>query len=330
MDKKIRVGIVGYGNLGKGVEAALAQNNDMKLVGVFSRRSPSEVVTANPQTQVYPLDELLGMKDHIDTLVLCGGSPTDLPTMTPQLARDFCVVDSFDTHAKIPDHFAAVDAAAREGRTLALISAGWDPGLFSLSRAMGQAVLPVGADYTFWGRGVSQGHSDAVRHIEGVVDARQYTIPVEAALEAVRLGKFPELSTREKHTRLVYVAAEDGANRERIEREIVSMPYYFDAYDTTVIFASIQELAEKHAGLPHGGSALRSGKTGLAGEHTHIIEYRLQLDSNPEFTASILVAYARAAYRLSKEGQIGCRTVFDIAPSYLVNMSPEDMRARLL
>ncbi len=330
MNSVIRVGIVGYGNLGKGVEAALAQNADMELVGVFTRRDPASVSVRSKGVLAYHLDDLAAMKDHIDVLVLCGGSATDLPKMTPVLARDFTVIDSFDTHAKIPEHFAAVDAAAREGGQLALISVGWDPGMFSLNRAMARAILPSGADYTFWGRGVSQGHSDALRRIEGVIDARQYTIPVESALDAVRAGETPQLTTREKHTRLCYVVLEDGADKQRIEQEIVTMPHYFDEYDTTVCFISAEEMAAEHAGLPHGGIVLRSGKTGLNEEHTQIIEYSLRLDSNPEFTSSVLVAYARAAYRMASEGRCGCHTVFDVAPAYLMTMSPEEIRATLL
>lgn len=276
------------------------------------------------------MDDLDTMKDQIDVLILCGGSATDLPKMTPQLAKDFNVIDSFDTHAKIPEHFAAVDAAAKAGGKLAIISVGWDPGMFSLNRALAQAILPKGKDYTFWGKGVSQGHSDALRRIEGVVDARQYTIPVDAALDQVRSGKTPELTTREKHTRLCYVVAEDGADTEKIEREIVTMPHYFDEYDTEVNFISADEMKKDHSSLPHGGIVLRSGKTGFNEESTQIIEYRLQLDSNPEFTASVLVAYARAVYRLHEEGQTGCLTVFDVAPRYLINMSAEDMRSNLL
>lgn len=330
MGKSMHIGIVGYGNLGRGVEAAIGQNADMELVGVFTRRQPSDVKTADASTKVYHIDDLAAMKDQVDVLIMCGGSATDLPEMTPRLAKNFNVIDSFDTHAKIPEHFAAVDAAAKTGGTVAIISVGWDPGLFSLNRAFGQAMLPAGKDYTFWGKGVSQGHSDAVRRIEGVKDARQYTIPVEAALDQVRAGKTPELTTREKHTRLCYVVAEDGADQERIEREIVTMPNYFDEYDTEVRFISETEMAEEHSGLPHGGTVLRSGETGIEGSTKQIIEYSLHLDSNPEFTASVLVAYARANCRLYREGFSGCRTVFDIAPAYLLDMSAEDMRANLL
>lgn len=330
MGSIIKVGIVGYGNLGRGVESALRQNEDMELAGIFTRRQPEHVNPADKASPVFHLDNLKEMKDQIDVLILCGGSATDLPEMTPKLAQDFNVIDSFDTHARIPEHFAAVDTAAQSGENVAVISVGWDPGMFSLNRAFGQAILPDGVDYTFWGKGVSQGHSDALRRLEGVIDARQYTIPVESALEQVRAGKTPELTTREKHSRLCYVVAEDGADQAAIEREIVSMPHYFDEYDTTVRFITAEEMVRDHSNLPHGGVVLRSGKTGLKQENTEIIEYRLQLDSNPEFTASVLVAYARAAYRLSEEGKSGCHTVFDIAPRYLINMSAEDMRATLL
>ena len=330
MSKSIKIGIVGYGNLGKGVEASVAQNDDMELVGVFTRRDPSKVPLASVNTKVYRMENLTTMKDAIDVVILCGGSATDLPKMTPDLARDFNVIDSFDTHAKIPEHFAAVDAVAQEAGTIAIISVGWDPGLFSLNRAMAQAILPVGADYTFWGKGVSQGHSDAVRRIGGVADARQYTIPVEAAMEAVRSGEMPKFTTRQKHTRLCYVVAEANADQARIEKEILTMPNYFDEYDTEVVFITEEEMQHDHSKLPHGGVVLRSGKTGLDEESNQIIEYHLQLESNPQFTASVLVAYARAAHRLSQEGAQGCKTVFDIAPAYLLNASPEDMRKRLL
>ncbi|MGI6105299.1 MAG: diaminopimelate dehydrogenase [Raoultibacter sp.] len=326
----IKVGIVGYGNLGRGVEAALKQNSDMELVGVFTRRDPSNVSVSSKDTKVFSYSDLDAKADVLDVLIICGGSATDLPVLTPELAQKFNVIDSFDTHAKIPEHFAAVDAAAKKGGNLAIISVGWDPGMFSMNRAIAQAILPQGKDYTFWGKGVSQGHSDALRRIDGVIDARQYTIPVQTALEKVRSGENPELSTREKHSRLCYLVVEDGADQEAITQEIVTMPHYFDEYDTEVKFISAEEMARDHASLPHGGVVFRSGKTGLAQENTQIIEYRLQLDSNPEFTASVLVAYARASYRLSQEGQAGCKTVFDIAPAYLLNMSSEDMRATLL
>ncbi len=327
MNNVIRIGIVGYGNLGRGVEAAIAQNADMELAGVFTRRDPESVNVRSEGVKAYKLDELASMKDSVDVVILCGGSATDLPQMTPAIARDFTTIDSY---AKIPDHFAAVDAAAREGGNLAIISVGWDPGMFSLNRALAQAILPSGEDYTFWGKGVSQGHSDALRRIDGVIDARQYTIPVESALQAVREGKNPQLTTREKHTRLCYLVVEDDADKARIEQEIVTMPHYFDEYDTTVNFISAEEMAADHSGLPHGGIVLRSGKTGMNEENNQLIEYKLTLDSNPEFTSSVLVAYARAAYRLAGKGETGCRTVFDIAPTHLMTISPETQRATLL
>ena len=330
---QIRIGIVGYGNLGKGVEAACKQNSDIRLAGIFTRRDPASVCTADKNVRAYHIDDLTNMRGEIDVLILCGGSATDLPEMTPTLAQNFNVVDSFDTHARIPEHFTAVDAAAKSGDRLAIISVGWDPGLFSLNRAMAEAILPSGASYTFWGKGLALGHSEAIRKIEGVRDARQYTIPVEEALRAVREGLTPKLTTREKHRRICYVALDDGADgvdEKRVEHEIVTMPYYFDEYDTEVHFVSIEELRRDHSGFPHAGSMLRSGKTGQTEENTQIIEYRLKLDSNPEFTSSVLLAYARACHRLFAEGQRGCRTVFDIAPGYLMNMSAEDMRAKLL
>ena len=311
-----RIGIYGYGNLGRGVELACGQNADMQVVGVFTRRDPASVKTATG-VPVYATNDVLSMKNDIDVMILCGGSSTDLPTQTPALAAHFNVVDSFDTHAKIPAHVRTVDAAARSAGKTAVISVGWDPGMFSLCRAYSGAILPCGKDYTFWGKGVSQGHSDAIRRIEGVQDAKQYTVPVESALAAVRGGENPELTTREKHKRICYVVAKDGADKEKIEREIVTMPNYFADYDTTVHFISQEELNTEHAGLPHGGVVIRSGKTGLDGENKHLIEYRLQLDSNAEFTASVLVAYARAAYRLNGEGNFGCKTVLDIPPAYL-------------
>lgn len=330
-ENKIRVGIVGYGNLGRGVELALAQNPDMELAGIFSRRDPAQVSPGKGGAgKVFKLDALQGMKDALDVLIICGGSATDLPKTTPLLARDFTVVDSFDTHAKIPEHFAAVDAAAQAGKTVGIISVGWDPGMFSLNRAIAQAILPKGSDYTFWGKGVSQGHSDAVRRIEGVLDARQYTIPVEDAINAIREGATPSLTTRQKHSRQCYVVAEEGADQARIAEEIITMPHYFDEYDTEVVFISAEEMRAEHSELPHGGVVLRSGHTGADEEHTQIIEYRLQLDSNPEFTSSVLVAYARAAYRLAEEGTTGCKTVFDIAPAYLMTATPEEARASLL
>lgn len=324
----IRIGILGYGNLGVGVENAVRRNSDMELVGVFTRRDPSEVRTAGAKT--YRIDEAYGMKDEIDVMILCGGSATDLPVQTPEFAKLFNVVDSFDTHAKIPEHFASVDSAAKENGRIAVISVGWDPGMFSVNRLYSSAILPDGKDYTFWGKGVSQGHSDAIRRIDGVVDARQYTIPVQSALDAVRSGETPELTARQKHTRECFVVAEEGADLERIEREIVTMPNYFSDYDTTVHFISLEELKRDHAGLPHGGFVIRSGKTGADGEQKHVIEYSLSLDSNPGFTSSVLVAFARAAYRLNKEGQSGCRTIFDIAPAYLSPKSAEELRKTLL
>ncbi len=313
---KIKIAILGYGNLGKGAESAVLNSDDMELTAVFTRRSPEGVMTKSG-APVYNVKDILDFKDKIDVLILGGGSANDLPTQTPEMAKYFNVVDSFDTHAKIKEHFANVDASAKEGKNVAVISVGWDPGMFSLNRLVSQAILPNGKDYTFWGKGVSQGHSDAIRRIDGVKDARQYTIPVESAVESVRRGENPELTTREKHTRECFVVAEEGADLAKIEREIVTMPNYFADYDTTVHFISQEELDRDHKGIPHGGTVLRSGVTGLNGEHKHVIEYKLTLDSNPEFTAGVLVAYARAAYRLSKEGAIGCKTVFDIAPAYL-------------
>ena len=325
----INVGIVGYGNLGRGIEAALLQTSDMKLAGVFSRRDPSTVKTRT-DVPVYSMDDLLNHKDEIDILVLCGGSATDLPVQTPALAENFNVIDSFDTHAKIPEHFASVDAAAKKGGNIAIISCGWDPGMFSLNRLYANSILPEGSDYTFWGKGVSQGHSDAIRRIEGVADARQYTIPVDSALEAVRSGSAPELTTRQKHTRECFVVAKEGADLAKIEKEIVEMPNYFSDYDTTVHFISAEEMARDHSELPHGGFVIRTGKTGLNKEHNHVIEYSLKLDSNPEFTASVITAFARAAVRLHKEGVTGCKTVFDIAPAYLSPLSGEELRKKML
>ncbi len=326
----IRIGIYGYGNLGRGVECALRQNPDMELVAVFTRRDPSTVKILTEGVTVYHTDAAKDMTDKIDVMILCGGSATDLPVQTPELARYFNVVDSFDTHAKIPEHFANVDKSAKESGKIGIISVGWDPGMFSLNRLYASAVLPDGKDYTFWGKGVSQGHSDAIRRIDGVLDAKQYTIPVEAALEAVRSGANPELTTREKHTRECFVVAKEGADRARIENEIKTMPNYFADYDTTVHFISKEELDRDHSGIPHGGFVIRSGKTGASLEHSHIIEYSLKLDSNPEFTASVIVAYARAAYRLSENGDKGCKTVFDIAPALLSPLSGEEIRKNLL
>ncbi len=326
----IKIGILGYGNLGRGIECAVRHNPDMELAAVFTRRDPESVHILTENVPVYRARQATEKKDEIDVLILCGGSATDLPWQTPEYARYFNVVDSFDTHAKIPEHFEAVDRAAAESGHVGLISAGWDPGMFSLNRLYAGAVLPGGRDYTFWGRGVSQGHSDAIRRIEGVKDARQYTIPVEATLEAVRSGGNPELTTRQKHTRECFVVAEEGADLARIEKEIVTMPNYFSDYDTAVHFISEEELLRDHGGIPHGGFVIRTGKTGWNDENSHVIEYSLKLDSNPEFTASVIAAYARAVYRLHQEGQKGCRTVFDIAPAYLCPESGEQLRKHLL
>lgn len=326
----IRVGIMGYGNLGRGIECALKQNDDMELVAVFTRRAPETVTILSEDVKVYHVDDAIKMKDEIDVLIMCGGSATDLPKQTKEYAKYFNVVDSFDTHAKIPEHFAAVNEAAMENDTVAMISVGWDPGMFSLNRLYGNAILPKGSDYTFWGKGVSQGHSDAIRRVEGVANGKQYTVPVESALERVRNGENPELTTREKHTRECYVVAKEGADKDRITEEIKNMPNYFADYDTTVNFITEEELAANHSGIPHGGFVIRSGKTGWNEEHNHIVEYSLKLDSNPEFTASVIVAYARAAYRMHKEGQKGCKTVFDVAPAYLSPLSGEELRAHLL
>ncbi|MBQ5841266.1 MAG: diaminopimelate dehydrogenase [Clostridia bacterium] len=326
----IRVGIYGYGNLGRGVECALRQNPDMELAAVFTRRDPASLRTVFADTSVAAADRVNEYADKIDVMILCGGSATDLPVQTPALAADFNVVDSFDTHARIPEHFAAVDTAAKGGGHTAVISVGWDPGMFSLNRAYAGAVLPEGQDYTFWGKGVSQGHSDAIRRIDGVVDARQYTIPVEAAMEAVRGGGQPTLTTRQKHTRECFVVAAEGADTARIEREIVTMPHYFADYDTTVHFITKEEMERDHSGIPHGGCVIRSGRSGKQGEHTHVIEYKLTLDSNPEFTASVLVAYARAAYRLAQKGQTGCHTVLDIPPAMLSALDGDTLRRTLL
>lgn len=303
----IRIGILGYGNLGKGVECAIKHNPDMELKAVFTRRDPSTLSILTEGAKVYSVNDAPAMKDEIDVLIICGGSATDLPKQTPEMAKYFNVIDSFDTHARIPEHFEAVDKAAKESGHIGLISVGWDPGMFSLNRLYANAILPGGKDYTFWGKGVSQGHSDAIRRIAGVKDARQYTIPVESALEAVRSGSEPELTTRQKHTRECFVVAEEGADLKKIEEEIVTMPNYFADYDTTVHFISEEELLRDHAGIPHGGFVIRTGKTGWNNENSHVIEYSLKLDSNPEFTSSVLAAYARAAYRLRKEGQTGCK-----------------------
>ena len=325
----MKIAIYGYGNLGRGVECAVKYNPDMELVGIFTRRDPKSVKTLTG-APVISADDILNYKSTIDVLVICGGSATDLPVMTPMLAKDFCVIDSFDTHAKINEHFGAVDKAAREGGMVSLISCGWDPGLFSIARLYANAVLPSGADYTFWGKGISQGHSDAIRRISGVVDARQYTIPVESAMSAVRAGERPTLSTREKHRRECFVVAEAGADTARIEKEIKTMPNYFADYDTTVHFITKDELLANHSGMPHGGSVIRSGVTGLSGENNHTIEFSLKLDSNPQFTASVLIAYARAIYKMKSRGDVGCKTVFDVAPIDLSPLSPEEIRAHML
>lgn len=325
----IRVGIAGYGNLGKGVESALLHTDDMELVGIFTRRAPETVKTATG-APVYSWDEAKNMQNDIDVMILCGGSANDLPTQTAEMAQYFNVIDSFDTHANIPEHFDMVDAVSKKSGKISIISVGWDPGLFSLNRLFGQAILPDGCDYTFWGKGVSQGHSDAIRRISGVKDGKQYTIPSDEALERVRNGENPELTTREKHTRECFVVAEEGADKEEIRKAIVTMPNYFADYDTTVHFISQEELDRDHSGIPHGGVVFRTGVTGINGEHKHVIEYKLTLDSNPGFTSSVLVAYARAAFRMHSENQCGCKTVFDVAPAYLHPASPEEQRKTLL
>ena len=326
----IRIGIFGYGNLGRGIENAIKQNPDMTLVAVFTRRDPKTLTIASEGVTVASADDVLSYKDKIDVMILCGGSATDLPVQTPMLAEHFSVIDSFDTHAKIPEHFAAVNTAAQKGGNTAMISVGWDPGMFSLARMLSGAILPDGKDYTFWGKGVSQGHSDAIRRIKGVVDAKQYTIPIESALDAVRSGSAPALTTREKHLRECFVVAEDGADTARIEKEIKEMPNYFADYDTIVHFITLDELRRDHSGIPHGGFVIRSGKTGKNLENNHIIEYSLKLDSNPEFTASVIVAYARATARLYRHGKVGCFTVFDIPPAYLSPIPREELMAKLL
>ena len=326
----IRIGILGYGNLGRGVECAIKQNADMELAAVFTRIDPATVQILTEDVPVCRIADVQDWKDKIDVMILCGGSATDLPKQTPVYAEMFNVIDSFDTHARIPEHFEDVDAAAKKGGNVGIISVGWDPGMFSLNRLYANAILPEGKDYTFWGKGVSQGHSDAIRRVEGVKDGKQYTIPVEAALEAVRNGENPDLTTRQKHTRECFVVLEEGADAAKVEEEIKTMPNYFSDYDTTVHFISEEELKANHSGIPHGGFVLRSGKTGWDGENKHLIEYSLKLDSNPEFTASVLVAYARAAYKLAQEGQSGCKTVFDIAPAYLSAKSGAELRKHLL
>ena len=326
----IRIGIMGYGNLGKGIECAIAQNDDTTLAAVFTRRDPSTVKIQTEGVPVYHADEAVEHKDEIDVMILCGGSATDLPKQTPEFVKYFNVVDSFDTHAKIPEHFDNVDVAAKASGKVGIISVGWDPGMFSLNRLYGNAILVDGKDYTFWGKGVSQGHSDAIRRVEGVLDAKQYTVPVPEALEAVRNGENPELTTREKHTRVCYVVAEEGADLARIENEIKTMPNYFADYDTTVHFISAEELKHDHSGIPHGGFVIRTGSTGMRGENKHVIEYSLKLDSNPEFTTSVLIAYARAAVRMNNEGVSGAKTVFDIPPAYLSPKSGAELRKELL
>ena len=325
----IRIGIAGYGNLGRGVEAAVKNSDDMELAAVFTRRNPESVKIKTDGAGVYGFDKIAEFKDKIDVIVNCGGSATDLPETTPMIAENFSVIDSFDTHARIPEHFANVDAKAKTGNNIAIISVGWDPGLFSLNRLYMNAVLPNGKDYTFWGRGVSQGHSDAIRRIDGVVDARQYTVPVESAVERVRNGENPELSTREKHTRECFVVAEEGADLAQIEHDIKTMPNYFSDYDTTVHFITEEELEKNHSGIPHGGFVIRTGKTGN-GDNKHVMEFSLKLDSNPEFTAGVLVAFARAAYKLNAEGASGCKTIFDVAPAYLCHQTPDELRAHML
>ncbi|MBE6765280.1 MAG: diaminopimelate dehydrogenase [Ruminococcaceae bacterium] len=326
----IRIGIMGYGNIGRAVECAAKQSDDLEVVAVFTRRDPSTVSILTPGAKVYKADDAEKMADLIDVMIMCGGSATDLPVQTPALAKTFCIVDSFDTHARIPEHFANVDSAAKAAGTLAAISVGWDPGLFSIERMYSSAILPLGKDYTFWGRGVSQGHSDAIRRVEGVLDARQYTVPVPEAVDAVRSGSNPDLTTRQKHTRECFVVAKDGADKARIEKEIKEMPNYFADYDTTVTFITMEELKRDHNGIPHGGRVIRTGATGWDNENKAIIEYSLKLDSNPEFTSSVLVAYARAVYRLNKEGKTGCVTVLDVPPAYLSPKSGEELRKTLL
>ena len=326
----MRIAIYGYGNLGRGVEAAVRQNDDMELVAVFTRRDPSTVKVQTEGVKVYNIADAAAHASEIGVLVLCGGSATDLPEQTPEMAKLFNVIDSFDTHARIPEHFANVDKAAKENGHIALISCGWDPGMFSLNRLYANAVLPQGNDYTFWGKGVSQGHSDAIRRVKGVKNGKQYTIPVDAALESVRNGENPELTTRQKHLRECFVVAEEGADLAAIEKEIKEMPNYFSDYDTTVHFISEEELQANHSGIPHGGFVFRTGSTGFNGENKHVIEYSLKLDSNPEFTSSVILAFARAINRLHNEGVNGCKTVFDIAPAYLSPLSGEELRAHML
>lgn len=326
----IRIGIYGYGNLAKGVESAITQNNDMKLVAIFTRRDPKNIVSKTKDVKIVSSNEIEKYKEEIDVMICCGGSATDLPEQTPNLAKLFNVIDSFDTHAKIPSHFENVNKESLKSKKISIISVGWDPGMFSLNRLYANAILPEGKDYTFWGKGVSQGHSDAIRRVDGVLDGKQYTIPVESALASVRNGENPELTARQKHIRECFIVAKEGADLQKIENEIKNMPNYFSDYDTTVHFISKEELDKNHSGIPHGGFVIRSGVTGFEKQNKHIIEYNLKLDSNPEFTGSVLVAYARAAYRLYKEGNYGCKTVFDIAPSYLSSKSGEELRKEML
>ena len=326
---KIRIGIVGYGNIGRGVEQSIKRNDDMELKAVFTRRDPASVKIQTEGAEVKHFDDMEAMKDDIDVMILCGGSATDLPVIGPKVAASFNTIDSFDTHAKIPGYFANVDKAAKEGKNVSIISVGWDPGMFSLNRLYAESILVQGSTYTFWGKGVSQGHSDAIRRIEGVKNGIQYTVPIEAAVDQVRSGSEPELTTRQKHLRECYVVAEEGADKAAIEEAIKTMPNYFDEYDTTVTFITEEELKENHSKMPHGGFVIRTGETGCEG-NKHVIEYSLKLDSNPEFTGSVLVAYARAAHRLSKKGESGARSVFDIAPAMLSQMTPEELRAHML
>lgn len=328
--QKIRIGIAGYGNLGKSAELGIRQNEDMELVGIFTRRNPSSIKVATQGVKAYPIDEAKNMTDKIDVMILCGGSMSDLPKQGPEFANCFNTVDGFDTHAKIPEYYSEVDKAAKAGKHISVISSGWDPGMFSMNRLMANVILPEGNDYTFWGKGVSQGHSDAIRRIEGVKNAKQYTVPIEDAIEKVRKGENPILTAREKHLRECYVVAEEGADKAKIEETIKNMPNYFAEYNTIVHFISEEELAKNHSGIPHGGFVIRSGKTGMNKEHSHLIEYSLKLDSNPDFTANVLLAYGRAAYRLNKEGISGAKTVFDIAPAYLSIKSAEELRKTLL
>lgn len=326
---KIRIGIVGYGNIGRGVEQSIKRNDDMELKAVFTRRDPASVKIQTEGAEVKHFDDMEAMKDDIDVMILCGGSATDLPVIGPKVAASFNTIDSFDTHAKIPEYFANVDKAAKEGKNVSIISVGWDPGMFSLNRLYAESILVQGSTYTFWGKGVSQGHSDAIRRIEGVKNGIQYTVPIEAAVDQVRSGSEPELTTRQKHLRECYVVVEEGADKAAIEEAIKTMPNYFDEYDTTVTFITEEELKENHSKMPHGGFVIRTGETGCEG-NKHVIEYSLKLDSNPEFTGSVLVAYARAAHRLSKKGESGARSVFDIAPAMLSQMTPEELRAHML